>query len=292
VPAGWAAGQTWVRLCDPTKEPFEAAWAALRLATFAFVVDPPCAPEHVARARRLGAPLANPALDIHITVVTGMLERAAGHYVAALVHFRRATELAAETGNLYLEGLATLSIGFMAPRMDAVDAAKALHDALTRLYASRNWLNLWAVMEALALHWARTGHDERAAVLIGYLENGDIRHAVFVDRRQKAFAALRQSVDAEAWLAVGAGLDRDQVVAYALNELDDLPVENVAAANLTKREREIVTLVATGLTNQAIGEQLFISERTVDTHITSIRRKLGTTTRTQLAVWGLENLQN
>ena len=45
--------------------------------------------------------------------------------------------------------------------------------------------------------------------------------------------------------------------------------------------------MSSGLTNREIAERLFISERTVDTHITRIRRKLGTTTRTQLAVWGL-----
>ena len=42
-------------------------------------------------------------------------------------------------------------------------------------------------------------------------------------------------------------------------------------------------------TNRAIADRLFISERTVDTHISRIRRKLGMTTRTQLAVWGAEH---
>jgi tetratricopeptide (TPR) repeat protein len=221
VAEGWAAVQTWDGMCDPTEEPFDAAWAALRLATFAFVVEPSSAAGHVDRARRIGSSLANPALDIHIIVVTGMVERAAGHYDAALAHFRQATDLAAETGNRYLEGLAIVSIGFLAPRTDAVDAQKALRDALMRLYASRNWLNLWAVMEALALHWARTGRKELAAVLLGHLDQHDIRHAVFVSRRQQALANLRGVVGAEAWFAHGAGLDRDELVLYALKELTD-----------------------------------------------------------------------
>jgi DNA-binding CsgD family transcriptional regulator len=62
-----------------------------------------------------------------------------------------------------------------------------------------------------------------------------------------------------------------------------------APGGLSPREQEVVALVATGRTNREIADRLFISERTVDTHITRIRRKLGTTTRTQLAVWGLEN---
>lgn len=43
---------------------------------------------------------------------------------------------------------------------------------------------------------------------------------------------------------------------------------------LTRREREILALVASGLTNQQIADQLFISPRTVDTHRTNIMQKL------------------
>lgn len=43
---------------------------------------------------------------------------------------------------------------------------------------------------------------------------------------------------------------------------------------LTRREKEILALVADGLTNQEIGEKLFISHRTVDTHRTNIMQKL------------------
>lgn len=44
---------------------------------------------------------------------------------------------------------------------------------------------------------------------------------------------------------------------------------------LTKREREVLALVAQGLSNQQIADRLFISPRTVDTHRTNIMQKLG-----------------
>jgi DNA-binding CsgD family transcriptional regulator/sugar lactone lactonase YvrE len=55
--------------------------------------------------------------------------------------------------------------------------------------------------------------------------------------------------------------------------------------NLTRREREVATLVAQGLTNREIAARLFISERTAESHVEQIRGKLGFRSRTQIATW-------
>lgn len=54
---------------------------------------------------------------------------------------------------------------------------------------------------------------------------------------------------------------------------------------LSRRELEVAALVAEGLTNRAIGERMFISERTVDGHLEHIREKLGVSSRAQVATW-------
>ncbi|HET8906899.1 MAG TPA: response regulator transcription factor, partial [Ktedonobacterales bacterium] len=54
-----------------------------------------------------------------------------------------------------------------------------------------------------------------------------------------------------------------------------------AHVSLTTREREVLRLVAQGLSSKAIGRQLFISERTVAQHLTAIFNKLGVNTRAQ-----------
>ena len=59
-------------------------------------------------------------------------------------------------------------------------------------------------------------------------------------------------------------------------------------AGLTRRERELVALVAAGASNKEIAERLSIAERTVKAHLTSIFRKLGVSSRLHLAVYALD----
>jgi len=60
--------------------------------------------------------------------------------------------------------------------------------------------------------------------------------------------------------------------------------ESPALEQLTPRERDIVRLIAQGLTNKDIAAQLFLSEKTVRNNITTIMEKLGASNRTQVGV--------
>lgn len=68
------------------------------------------------------------------------------------------------------------------------------------------------------------------------------------------------------------------------------------AESLTEREREVIQLVARGCSNQEIAKELFISEKTVKTHVSNILAKLQLEDRTQLAIYaikkGLVNLDS
>lgn len=110
-------------------------------------------------------------------------------------------------------------MGLLAMMRDAEDAPQALHDALSWMYTKRDWMNVWPIVEATAMYWARTGRPEPAGVLLGHLEANDVHHAMFVSERQHASVALRRHPSAGSWTAQGRDLDRDQVVAYALSQL-------------------------------------------------------------------------
>jgi len=58
-------------------------------------------------------------------------------------------------------------------------------------------------------------------------------------------------------------------------------------AELTPRELDVVTLVGEGRANKEIARELGIGERTTRTHVSNILRKLGLTSRTQLALWAV-----
>jgi len=66
---------------------------------------------------------------------------------------------------------------------------------------------------------------------------------------------------------------------------DGGPGAPVAAAALTRREREIAILVASGLSNREIASRLYISKRTVDAHVEHIFAKLEISSRVKLTLW-------
>jgi DNA-binding NarL/FixJ family response regulator len=58
---------------------------------------------------------------------------------------------------------------------------------------------------------------------------------------------------------------------------------------LTEREREVLRLVARGMSNKEIAAELFLTERTARTYVSNILGKLGLQSRTQAALWAIEH---
>jgi len=99
-------------------------------------------------------------------------------------------------------------------------------------------------------------------------------------------AALGDEAFGARWLE-GHAMPPARAVEYALRAAGEPSLGDAASSVLmdilTRREREIAELVAQGLTNRQIAAQLVVAERTVDTHVGKILRKLALTSRTQVA---------
>ena len=107
---------------------------------------------------------------------------------------------------------------------------------------------------------------------------------------ERAMAAAKTRLGDEAFAAaqnVGQTLLPEQAVAEAVavtTSVNDLrPNAPVAIAGMTPRELDVLRLVATGLTDQQIADILFVSRRTVTTHVTNVLSKLGVANRTEAA---------
>jgi DNA-binding NarL/FixJ family response regulator len=90
---------------------------------------------------------------------------------------------------------------------------------------------------------------------------------------------LKNSTKAELLQALADVLEEKKYISAEANSVllrpDEKEDRNGRLAELTEREIEIIRLVAEGLSNKEIGERLFISHRTVDTHRTNLMNKLG-----------------
>jgi DNA-binding NarL/FixJ family response regulator len=120
-----------------------------------------------------------------------------------------------------------------------------------------------------------TTYDADAAI-VRALEAGAIGVLLKDAPREDLFAAVRAAARGESVLASAVTA---RLLTSLRQPLTDAP---------TEREIEVLTLVARGLTNRAIGRQLAISEATVKTHLLHLFSKLGVGDRTSAVTVGLE----
>lgn len=92
-------------------------------------------------------------------------------------------------------------------------------------------------------------------------------------------------LDAVAKVAQGRPVFSPDLAGVALELFDDAELADPEIGRLTDRELEVLRLIARGYTYREVGEGLFISVKTVETHMSHILRKLQLTNRHQLAAW-------
>ena len=101
--------------------------------------------------------------------------------------------------------------------------------------------------------------------------------------------AIRKVNGGEIWVdpELPTGVDFSRIARSLLLEVG--PPANETVHGLTKRELEILQLVAEGLSNEEIGRKIFISRKTVKTHLANIFDKLQVNNRFKAALWIMPN---
>jgi DNA-binding CsgD family transcriptional regulator len=209
------------------------------------------------------------------------------------------------TGYLYLvSGLALA----MRPGHEQASAT-ALCRALIAKHELDDVVGTAYAVEAFAWLAARREQYERTAWLIGAADQlwtrigrrlSGVSH--MEESRQHTLKTARRALGERRYAAAyahGTGLSLDAVVRDAAGEAGEptgqlsgdgdvaggsAMAANAAASLLTRREREIAELVASGLSNREVATRLFISKRTVDAHVEHIFSKLEISSRVQLTV--------
>ncbi len=205
--------------------------------------------------------------------------------------------LSSEVGDLYAMHMMNLNLGSAALSFGELDESKArFSEALRIAYRIDDRIGQFYLLAGLAYHASVGGQPSVAAQLLGASETirlgagatvMPVLTPVMMQAEAAAAAALgRSKYNTE--FGAGKRLSRESAVALALGEVrsSEAPTSDSSGIGvLAKREGDVARLIADGLSNKQIGARLFISERTVDSHVRGILNKLGFSSRAQIARW-------
>ncbi|WP_353651326.1 response regulator transcription factor [Nakamurella sp. A5-74] len=138
----------------------------------------------------------------------------------------------------------------------------------------------------------RSEHPEiRCLILTSYDDDDALVAAVLAGADGYLLKEIRGDglVRAIRELAAGRSLLDPRITGPLLDRLRDSDVRDPRFETLTAREKAVLALITEGLTNRQIGDRLFLAEKTIKNHVSSLLSKLGMVRRTQAAVYGADN---
>ncbi len=257
--------------------------------------DTPVARQLLAEAQDVAVAIDDVAVQVGILQARALNSAFEGDFDTVKEVATEGARLSREANDLYALHMMLLNLGSAALFSGELDESKARYsEALRIAFRVDDRIGLFYLLAALGYHATTAGQHRVAAQLLGASETirigaGATAIAVpapFIDQAgdtaREALGAARYRAEFEA----GKRLTREAAVRLALGEsAPSAAPEHAGDGLLGKREADVARLVAEGLSNKQIGARLFISERTVDSHVRSILNKLGFNSRAQVAGW-------
>jgi predicted ATPase/DNA-binding CsgD family transcriptional regulator len=203
---------------------------------------------------------------------------------------RWADEAVSTTKGWYSASALTIRARVAIAQGEPEQAERDAHDALARAADMQARSGVADTLECLADLTGDGGSAREAARLFGSAHAirqrmGEVRFKIYDAGYEASVAALRDAMGEQdfdsAW-AEGAALSIEEAIAYAQRGRGERKRPTTGWSSLTPAERDVVKLVSEGLGNKGIATRLFVSPRTVQTHLTHVYTKLGITSRVQL----------
>jgi predicted ATPase/class 3 adenylate cyclase/DNA-binding CsgD family transcriptional regulator len=203
---------------------------------------------------------------------------------------RWADRTVAKTSNWHLLNALVRRARVAIAQGELQQAERDAYDALAMDIDMQVHLATPDLLECLALLGTKSDQHLSAARLLGAAQAlrqriGAVRFTIYAADYDANVSLLRNSLgEAEldaAW-AEGATLSADEALAYAQRGRGERKRPASGWESLTPTEQDVVRLVQDGLSNAEVATRLFISPRTVQTHLTHVYAKLGLTSRAQL----------
>ncbi|WP_342661645.1 Serine/threonine-protein kinase PknD (plasmid) [Rhodococcus ruber] len=263
--------------------------------------DLPHACSHLASALAQFGGRGERTLEVGTLYALGLAFGLSGLTSQAVECHERVLALTEEHDEKMFRSLSLWGLAIAVWRQDDADrAVRLLEESLNLARQVHSPRVATAGLEALAWITGDLGDPPRAAVLMGAADgvarsigSAAVIHANLTVYQHNCEQQARRKLGGNAFAVAyrrGQGLGLEAAIAYALHEQ---PTGTSARATgmsmaLTKRERQVATLIAEGLTNREIADRLVISPRTAQGHVEHILSKLGFTSRTQVATWVAE----
>jgi len=130
-----------------------------------------------------------------------------------------------------------------------------------------------------------TVHDDKQTIF-GLLENGATGYVLKDEALETLTIAVRAAARGESWLSPTVAR---QVVRRAVEQTQSPSPAEPSAHSLTPREMQVLRLLAQGLDNATIAQELVITKRTVQNHVSNIYGKLNAASRTEAALYAIRH---